>query len=144
MSRGLRPPVKTRAQARFLGILRATGSVSKAARAADVSRRVAYGWRKHDPTFRELWDEAMEHAVDLLEETAWTRAVDGVERPVFYRGERIGTERSYSDRMLELLLKAHRTDRFRERATPSPDRPRGPDAVMRVLRSLDQTRFGER
>jgi hypothetical protein len=40
--------------------------------------------------------------------------VAGVERPVTVAGER-EVIREYSDRMLEMLLKAHRPEKYRER-----------------------------
>ena len=43
------------------------------------------------------------------------RALEGVEEPVFYKGERVGVIRKYSDSLLILLLMAKRPDQFRER-----------------------------
>jgi hypothetical protein len=43
---------------------------------------------------------------DALEREAWRRAVEGFDEPVHYQGEVVGYVKKYSDRMLELLLKA--------------------------------------
>jgi hypothetical protein len=72
--------------------------VSQACRAANIGRRSAYDWREDDPEFAKDWDEAEQTAVDKLEQIAFERAT---------------TDKS--DRMLEILLKAHRPDRYVER-----------------------------
>jgi hypothetical protein len=66
-------------------------------------------------TFKALFDEAHEDALDALEEEARRRAVDGVLEPVYQGGEKVGTIRKYSDALLMLLLKGKRPDTFRER-----------------------------
>jgi transposase len=87
-----------RAREAFLGILRETCNVSEAARAANISRKTAYNWREKDETFAAGWDDAEQEAADKLEKVAWERATSG-----------------QSDRMLEILLKAHRPGKFTER-----------------------------
>lgn len=86
-----------RARAKFLAVLEETCNVSEAARAAGIGRTSAYEWREADPSFAADWDEAEEVAADKLEQVARERAIDG------------------SDRMLEILLKAHRPEKFVER-----------------------------
>jgi hypothetical protein len=80
-----------RARATFLETLEETCNVSEAARKANMSRRAAYDWREADASFARDWDEAEQAAADKLEQVAFERATTGV-----------------SDRMLEILLKAHR------------------------------------
>lgn len=79
-----------------------------------ISRRTAYDWRKRYADFAAEWDEAVETSVDELEAEARRRAFSGVEEPVFYKGEECGAIRKYSDKLLELLLKAHRPEKYRE------------------------------
>ena len=111
-------PVTSEARrAAFVAALAETGIVRLAAEAAGVHRGVAYRWRREDADFREAWDAAREEASDALEAEAWRRAVAGVRRPVFWQGEEVGEVVEYSDRLLELLLKARRPDVFRERST---------------------------
>lgn len=93
----------------------ATGNVSQACLAAGLSRRTLLQRRKLDSDFAMLWDAAREIAVDGLEQEARRRAVDGVDEPVFYQGEKCGTIRRYSDNLLAKLLQAHRPHLFRER-----------------------------
>lgn len=88
-----------RARDLFIATLAEHCNVSEAARAAGIGRRTAYDWREADATFAEAWDEAEQEAADKLEKVAWDRAT--------------GTDKS--DRMLEILLKAHRPEKFVDR-----------------------------
>lgn len=97
MSKKPRTVRTDRAREAFLTTLRETCNVSAAARAANIGRQRAYEWREADPTFAAAWDDAEEEAVDALELKARERAIDG------------------SDRMMEILLKAHRPDKYVER-----------------------------
>lgn len=89
-----------RARAAFLAVFSETCNVSEACRAANIGRSAAYEWRNDDPGFAAAWDEAEQVAVDKLEKVAWSRATK---------------EDGGSDRMLEILLKAHRPEKFIER-----------------------------
>ncbi|RKZ20174.1 hypothetical protein DRQ50_00010 [bacterium] len=42
-----------------------------------------------------------------IEEEIKRRAMDGVDTPVFYKGELVATQKQYSDRLLELHAKRH-------------------------------------
>jgi hypothetical protein len=104
-----------RARASFLVVLRETCNVSEAARAAGIGRRTAYEWREKDAKFAEGWDDAEEEAADKLEREAWRRAVEGIDKPVVHQGVITATYKEYSDRMLEILLKGHRPEKYVER-----------------------------
>jgi hypothetical protein len=99
----------------FLAELVAGRSVSAACRAAGLPRRTAYNLRQRDEPFALRWHDALEAGTDAFEDEARRRALEGVERPVMYRGEAVGTVREYSDRMLELILRARRPEKYRER-----------------------------
>lgn len=105
-----------RARDKFLEKLSETCNVSEACRAAAIGRTTAYEWRDGEPEFAAAWNDAEQEAVDKLEREAWRRAVDGTDKPVTFQGEITATYKEYSDRMLELLLKAHRPDRYVERS----------------------------
>lgn len=110
------PPITEAKRRAFLAALRATGNVRSACEAAQIGRRTAYNWRE-DASFKADWDEAVTDACDLLEREARRRAVDGWPEPVWHKGEMCGTVQKFSDRMLELLLMAHRPERFRPNAS---------------------------
>lgn len=88
-----------RARATFLAVFSETCNVSEACRAAGIGRSAAYVWRKEDEAFAADWDEAEQTAIDQLEAAAWKRAT-----------------KEQSDRMLEILLKAHRPDKYVEKS----------------------------
>ena len=62
---------------RFIHALTAQGTVYHAAQAAGVSRQTAYRWRQDDPEFADLWYEAIENAVDAVENVVYHRALGG-------------------------------------------------------------------
>lgn len=81
-----------------------------------MSRQAAYEWREADAKFAAEWADAEQQAADKLEREAWRRAVEGTDKPVTFRGIVTDTYKEYSDRMLEILLKAHRPEKFVERS----------------------------
>lgn len=109
----------------FLAVLRASGIVRHACEAAGVSRTTAYDRRERHPDFAAAWDEAMEDACDLLEAEARRRALEGVEKPIFWQGEQVATVREYSDTLMTLVLKAHRPEKYRERVDSRLSGPGG-------------------
>jgi hypothetical protein len=86
----------------------ATCNVSEAASAAKTGRTTVYEWRETDPVFAAAWDAALEEAVDALEAEVRRRAVEGVEEPIYYQGQRVGMVRRYSDILLMFYLKRYR------------------------------------
>jgi len=99
----------------FLDELSKNPNVSRAARIAGVNRATAYKHKKSNDAFSAAWDEAIEEAVDVMEEEMWRRAVEGTNRPIIHKGEVTGTFKEYSDTLMIFLAKAHRPERFRER-----------------------------
>lgn len=99
----------------FLDNLALNGNVTLAARAAGWKYpTVAERYRAEDEHFAEAWLDAQTQATDAMEYEARRRAMEGWDEPVWYMGEQVGSVRKYSDRLLEMMLKAHRPSRFRE------------------------------
>jgi hypothetical protein len=98
----------------FVEVLAATGSVSQAARQAGASRQAFYAHRNRDAgrDFLEAWDHAQARSTQLLCDAAYERAIYGVEEPVFYHGEQIGTRRRYNDKLLATLLRVRAPDDY--------------------------------
>jgi hypothetical protein len=93
-------------QAAFLRALSATHSVSEAARSVGKSRQSAYRQRsrfKGQP-FDLAWEVAFHHSYDVLAHTALERALNGVEVPVFFQGEQVGSYRRFDERLTVALL----------------------------------------
>lgn len=92
--------------AAFLRQLSATHSVSAAARSVGMSRQSAYRLRSRlkGGAFDLAWDVAFHHSYDNLAHAALERALNGVEVPVFHKGEQIGTYRKFDERLTLRLL----------------------------------------
>ena len=137
----------------FLAAYRECGSVSYAARAEKINRCTHYRWLQQYPEYTEAFAEAREEAADVLEQEARRRAVEGVEAPVFYKGEVCGTVKRYSDVLLIFLLKGARPDKYRERyevtedqdrsLVPDPGRDVLPDHVLDKLIALEEAIGGK-
>lgn len=109
----------------FLKWLSKTGNVAASCRKAKVNRSLVYSWRNEDETFAEAWDEALDIAIEMLEEEARRRAQDGVLEPVYYLGAKVGSVRKYSDTLLIFLLKAHRPGKYRDHHSVEHSGPGG-------------------
>lgn len=81
----------------FLAHLRETANVRESCKKAGVARSVAYDRRANDPQFAAAWSDAVEDAVDELEQTARRRALES------------------SDTLIIFLLKSHRPSVYRDR-----------------------------
>jgi hypothetical protein len=105
----------------FLAALEETGSVTEAAKAVGMGRSNVYQYKRNDQEFAAKWEQSLDVAADVLEDEARRRAFEGVEEPVFQKGEKVGTIRRYSDTLLMFLLKGIRPQKWREsRATLPP------------------------
>jgi hypothetical protein len=111
--------------AAFLDALSDTANVSAAAKKVRVSRGHMYRLRDEDIEFAAAWDEAVKLGTAALEDEAVRRAKDGTLKPVFYRGEKVGTIREYSDTLLIFLLKARDPDKYAERVKKEVTGPGG-------------------
>lgn len=98
----------------FIDGLAIAANVSIAVEHAGVTRQLAYNERKRNPEFAQAWEDALERAVDNLAQEAHRRAVEGVEKIVYYQGEEVGRERVYSDTLLIYLLKIHGGPKWRQ------------------------------
>ncbi len=113
--------LKPAVQRAFLLAFRECGVVTHAARAARIDRPTVYLWRKNSPEFDEAFAVALEEATDALERAAVDRAVVGLVRKKFTKdgvpiidpatGDQY-VEREFSDKLLEMLLKARRPQTY--------------------------------
>lgn len=120
VKKGIRTARTPRARATFAKVLEETCNVTEAARQAGISRNTAYLWKHDDPTFAQAWIDAEEAAVDKLEQVAFERARAGL-----------------SDRMHEILLKAHRPKKYQEKYQLEHTGPGG-GAIVTVNMSVEQ------
>ena len=75
---------------RFLVVLAATANVGMSCRQAQISRKTAYKWKEEDKEFSDLWDDAVEDGLDVLEYSMFKRGL------------------ATSDRAAEFLLRVKR------------------------------------
>jgi len=114
-------------QRAFLAAFAATCSIDGAAAAAKVPREHHYDWKNRDATYRAAFEAVQDQAAQRLEDEAVRRALEGVKRPMFYRGKAVKTGRGrsartvyeveYSDQLLITLLKRFRPALYREHTT---------------------------
>ena len=120
------PPPRTnrapKTRARFLDALKATGNITKACKLSRLPRRTAYDWRREDELFQQDWDEALKEGEGLLEDEAKRRAYEGVKKPVYQGGARVGYVQEYSDTLLIFLLKGTNKAKFGDRTTLAGDK----------------------
>lgn len=95
-------------QLKVIEVLSMGFSIGAAADAAGITRVTLIKWRKDDQEFGRLCDDAIERGIDILEDEAFRRGVEGVEKGVWHQGELVGTETVYSDGLLTLMLRAKR------------------------------------
>lgn len=95
------------------------GVAAKAAGYADTSE--LYRARAEDEEFAQAWDDALARAADMLEEAAFDRAVNGVSKPILYKGEVVAEEITYSDSILLAMLGARKPEYRRDRTKVDVD-----------------------
>jgi hypothetical protein len=95
-------------QEKFLKALAACGCITDAARSVGMSRQSAHNLYNHPAAvgFRRAFDAALDSAAaTAVESGAWERAVKGVARPIFYKGEQVSEYRHYDERLTMFLLR---------------------------------------
>ena len=104
----------TARQIAFVEAFADCGCVDAACQRVGMSRASAYALRRHaaSGSFRDAWDAAIDSALHLLEDAAIGRAIHGVPRPIFYKGEQVGEWRQHDERMAMFLLRYRRQQRF--------------------------------
>lgn len=119
-------------KSRFLEAFRICGNMTASADFASTSKDTIREYRRKDPEFKALYEEALQASIDRLEEEGRRRAYYGVEEPVLFQGQPtykrdwlgeivrdkngdpvIFTVRKPSDRLMELFLKA-KSPQFKE------------------------------
>jgi hypothetical protein len=101
-------------QIAFVEALSETACVEEACQIVGMSPVSAYALRRRPPAhhFREAWDAALDMGVHRLEQAALGRALNGVARPLFYKGEQVGEWREYDERLTMFLLRYRRPRRY--------------------------------
>lgn len=95
-------------KARFLEHFEALNCcLQHAANATGISASTVYDHLESDPEFHDAFQALKKQFHEKLEQAAYTRAVEGIDDPIFQRGEHVGDRKVFSDGLLTLMLKRH-------------------------------------
>lgn len=101
----------------FLRLLAECGDVRKAATSVGYKDAAAfYALRRRNAAFKAAWQDAENQFADILEAEARRRAVQGVKKDVYYKGEICGEEVVYSDGLMAKLLEGAKPDRYKPKS----------------------------
>lgn len=101
-------------QTDFIDALAECACVDAACKRVGKAPSSAYALRRRvdAQSFRIAWDAALDHGVRRLGDAAFSRALNGVARPVFYKGEQIGERRYFDERLTQFMLRHRDPTRF--------------------------------
>jgi hypothetical protein len=105
---------------RFLAAVALSRSVMMGARIARVSPQTVAAHRRKDPDFEAQCLAAEEHAVELLHDVTFRRALEGDCEPVFWQGIQVGHIKKFDGRLQIEMLRAHMPDKFKTPGSKAP------------------------
>jgi hypothetical protein len=97
--RGLRRRKET-----FLHAYARLGRINAAAEAANIARTDHYNWLLADADYRAQFEALKVQVIGALEDEAYRRAVEGVDKPMTVAGERVDVK-EYDSGLLMFLLR---------------------------------------
>ncbi len=103
-------------QDKFLANYAKTGIMKVAASSVGVVTSTVGRWRKDSEEFDLAVQEAFRAWLGSMEEEAFSRA-KGKLVPVYFQGVKVGTKPEYSDRLMELILKAKMPEVYGDKQT---------------------------
>lgn len=104
---------KKNKQQMFLAAYANKGTILSACNISGVSRYSAYQWINEDQDFQQAYELAREAFIDRLEDEVTRRGMDGIPKPVYYRGELVDTITEYSDTLLMFRLNGLCPEKYR-------------------------------
>lgn len=105
-------PLTPQLKNRIIKAVEETGDWKAAISRFNVTKTAFHAALKRDLRLAERIEIAENLYLDSLETEARRRAVNGVEKGVYFQGERVGTEKEYSDRLLDKLLTAADKEKY--------------------------------
>ena len=103
----------------FLRLYAEKGNITKSCEAAEIGRQTYYDWMNEDSEFAGKFKIADQIFCDSLEAEMDRRAKEGIDKPIYYKGERVDTIKEYSDVLLIVRAKAKMPEKYRERSDTS-------------------------
>ena len=110
-----RPRDERWSREQWLDTFRWCGMVSTTCELMGIARQTAYAERQRNEDFALAWADVEEESTEAMEREAYRRAVEGVTTPMVSAGKRVTDVQSYSDRLLEFMLKSRRPEKYRDR-----------------------------
>jgi len=138
--RGVRLSIK---QTAFLSAYAQLGIVTKAAQIAGIHRNNHGLWLKEDAEYAEAFKESHQEACDNIEAEMRRRAIEGVQKPVFYKGEVCGYITEYSDTMLAMLANGFMPEKYKQKAKIEAEVTTSREVVREGLRKLTDEELAE-
>ena len=113
----------------FLETIKETGLLLASAKKHGVTMQTIMNWIKNDPQFAQDYEMAQREATEKMEAAALHRAVNGVERTLYYSGKpcvdpvtkKPYTYREFSDELLRFLLTSRDRDKYGPRVAHQLD-----------------------
>jgi hypothetical protein len=105
------------------------GDMFDACRRCSVSLVFVQAWMKDDKDVAAALIEAERVGALALQSAAIQRAVHGVEKGVYFKGERVDSEIQYSDGLLQTLLKARLPETFGKEGEGAGNTFNGPTQI---------------
>jgi hypothetical protein len=127
----------------FLQSYEQHGYVGRAASEAGVHRTTVYDWLKSDPEFAADVETAEKAVLERMEEEADRRAIQGMRKPVFYRGDVCGHVQEYSDNLLMFRMKALAPEKYRDRQSIEHSGPDGGPIRHKAEEGLDLSKLSD-
>lgn len=100
----------------FLKAYAGNGNITKSCEIAGICRKTYYLWVDSDQAFVEALKVADEMFNDKIEAEIDRRAIEGIKKGVYYKGELVHTELEYSDTLLIFRAKARMPEKYKERS----------------------------
>lgn len=107
--------VKHEKRRKFLQYYSNCGSIAHAGQAAGICYNTHFNWVEKVDGYSERFKQAKALYQDRLEHEATRRAVNGIDKGIWYRGRRVGAEKQYSDLLLLAQLKANIPEKYKDR-----------------------------
>lgn len=114
-------PLTHQVKNKICKLIEETGDWRVAVAAVGVSRIAFRNALKKDVQLAERIEMAEANYLGELEAEARRRAVEGVEKGIYYKGDRIATEREYSDKLLDKLMAAADKEKYSKQTNVKND-----------------------
>ena len=118
----------------FLDVVAGTGNLSEACRQVNINPRTYQYCRERDPGFADALELALMKGGAIIEAEMRRRGIEGVDEPVFQKGEQVGVVRRYSDVVLIKLAQG----RFPEKYGSINGREGGGNIIVQINQAFEK------